>query len=57
MIADAARETVAHRDIFSGSFWAAEVNYRLACGFAYACPAKMPGEGGLNATVEFGPAG
>ena len=43
-----ARFTVVHRDTFAGSSWPAEVKGCLACGFAYACPAKMPGEGGFE---------
>jgi len=48
--ARSAREPVVHRDTFSSCARPAEVKWGLACGFAYACPANMPGDGGLNAT-------
>jgi len=45
------RKAVVHRDTLRDRVRPAEVKWCLACGFAYACPAKKPGEGGLNATV------
>jgi len=45
------RFTIVHRDTFSSCSRPVEAKWRLACGFAYACPAKMPGDGDLNATA------
>jgi len=46
-----ARLRVVHRDTRSSMFRLPVAKWGLACGFAYACPVKMPGEGGWNATV------